>query len=110
MPINPPFECNFDTYSVEGTDACKGVAIEATNNAKLTTVSTEPLPIKPSTIITDFTSIAGKTVSNKNCQIPFSYKNASSYFCAFNQSRFLCAVDQNNNFDYCNLGTKTKII
>jgi hypothetical protein len=104
LPINPPFTCDFDAYSIENNDACNGIAIETTNGAKLTTVSTEPLPIRPSTIITDFTSIAGSTVTNKNCQIPFLYNNVESYFCALNQSRFVCAVNQNNDFDYCNLG------
>ena len=72
--------------------------------AHFTTLEADPLPGQPSVIITDFTSIAGKTQNNKNCNIPFLYNNADSYFCALNQSRFVCAVDQANNFDYCNLG------
>ena len=95
---------------MDGYNTCNGVEIQSTNGAKLTTVSTEKLPVKPTTIITDFTSIAGKTLSNKNCDIPFLYNNASSYFCVLNQSRFICEVDKTNTFDYCNLGKKVEFV
>ena len=81
-----------------------GISYDSTNQATFTTKDLDPLPGKSSVIITDFTSIAGKTLANKNCQIPFLFNNMSSYFCALDQSRFICAVDQNDNFDYCNLG------
>ena len=93
---------------MEGADACNGVTFDATNQAKVTTVSADPLSTKPSAIITDFTSIAGKTVSNKNCDIPFLYNNDQSYFCVLNQSRFICEVDQSSSFDYCNLGKEAE--
>ena len=69
----------------------------------------DQLPGSNSVYITDFTSIAGKTQNDKNCNIPFLYNNAPSYFCALNQSRFVCEVDQANNFDYCNLGKTTTV-
>jgi hypothetical protein len=92
-----------------GISECNGILYNSTNQAGFTTLEIDLLPGTTSTYITDFTSIAGKTDSNKNCQIPFLYNNVSSYFCAVNQSRFVCAVDQNNNFDYCNLGKIVKI-
>ena len=102
--MNPPFTCSFDRYSALGFSECDGITFDSTNKAVFTTLEVDPLPGQPSVIITDFTSIAGKTQNNKNCNIPFLYNNAASYFCALNQSRFVCAVDQANNFDYCNLG------
>jgi hypothetical protein len=103
-PVSPPFTCSFDSYSVESTDSCNGVSFSATNQAKLTTLTVDPLPSMPSTVITDFTSIAGNTVSEKNCDIPFLYNNSPQYFCVLNSSRFICEVAKPNTFDICNLG------
>ena len=78
--------------------------IDATNQAKVTTLSVDPLPGNPSIIITDFTSIGGKTISDKYCDIPFLYNKVPQYFCVLNNSRFICEVNQTNTFDVCNLG------
>ena len=108
-PTNPPFTCTFDKYSLLGENECLGISYDSTNQAAFTTLDVDLLPGTTSTYVTDFTSIAGSTVSNKNCQIPFLFNNMSSYFCALDKSRFICSVDQNNNFDYCNLGKIVKI-
>ena len=46
----------------------------------------------------------GKTLMNQNCFIPFQFNNEESYFCVLQNSQFQCAVNENNDYDSCNLG------
>lgn len=99
--------CSFDTYSSQETSECNGLSIDYTNSARFTSLDADLLPGSNSIYVTDFTSIARKTETNKNCNIPFTYNNASSYFCVLKNSLFSCEVDKlNMMYDACTLGKR----
>ena len=105
--MNPPFICSFDAYTQLGNNICNGISYEASKESLITSLEIDPLASSPSTYITDFTSIAGKTQSNKICSIPFSYKNESSNFCIADNSQFICQVEPyltSDSYDVCKLG------
>ena len=61
--------------------------------------------IKTTATTLNYTWIAGPTVSNSLCNIPYNYANQEQYFCfddLFN-SRYIC-LDKNGTVNQCKLG------
>jgi hypothetical protein len=43
-------------------------------------------------------------MSNKMCNVPFTYNNISQYFCVPQNDQFICQVTGSSTYDACNLG------
>ena len=56
-PVNAPFTCSFDKYSLDDTNSCNGISYTTTNNARISSFEVDQL-VGTSQSITDFTSLS----------------------------------------------------